>query len=504
MSWKFSVGCTSNKHRSEVRPGTQPSKHIIVRVSRPVQYQSHRCSKALNDRNYNELLKELFDIIRTERSNFLKSSRPNEDRLSTCADALRIIVENGVKSFRRKHSAPNLLSHIQLTLPVSDGQLLEPIAKQYAKALRIFLEYRPHAEHLLKEEWRELISLCLRGVKSRSNDPEEDWEDIPSASASGKKPGGGSRSATPSSVNVSFRSSKKPLKKPFVGIADQTLEDLFVCLSLLLSVPHFPVLDISGEVYLKLCQFLEDSGPTAHMQSMESIFCSLNAILSYIITEDLFLSKKIAQKVLPQVRRLWHSKTHQKLKEQMLLFVGQCESLLQSTLAEDLDFRYEVERLIDVLQSEYVKRKEIDLLSFDDLILRCSELNKTFLPMSNLLFQLRLGSSRGEQTWTLLSCTAKMIKLVEDSKDRISRPQEGHSIVSNKRRKTEGWLDIIIRSIKTTSGFEKVACLQVLAFVCLESHLKPIKSQKVWEAIFPMISREDSGISAWALLVLAW
>ena len=368
------------------------------------------------------------------------------------------------------------------------------------------MEHRAHAEHLQEEEWRELISLCVGAIKSSSDAPEEeDIDDAFGDSIVAKKTGRGSRAATPNSVSVSFRSVKKPSKKSSAGLADQTMEDVFICLSLLLSVPHFPVLDVSGTVYLVLCDYLHDIGPTIQMQSTEFIFRSLNAILSCTITENLTLSKNIVQQGLLQVRRMWHAKAHPKLKEQMLLFVGQSTSLVEALLTEDADFQGELERLIKVLQTEYTKRKELDVLNFDDLILTYSDPIDTSIPMSNPVFRLRLGSSRGEQAWAFLSYTGKIFKMLQDRRaEKEALAREGGLNMPFKRRRTEGPLDLIIQSTKTTLATEKTAWLQILAFVVLESPLKLEEHQRICEALVPMISREDGTNSSWCFLILAW
>ena len=459
----------------------------------------------MSDRNYHELLKELFDSIRVEKSNYLKNARGGEDKLVSCADALRIIVEHGVKAFRRKHTSPALLSHILLTLPLSNGQLCEPIAKQYIKVLRIFLEYRPHAEHLPEEEWKELMSLCLGAIESRLDLLEiEEFDDAPTVTRSGRRPARGSRASTPSSVNVSVRSAKKSQKKPHSTLGDQTVEDLLTCLSLLLSVPHLPVLDVADKAYQVLQDFLGDIAPSAQLQSVESAFSSINTILSWSVTENLAISKRITQDTLPQLRRLWHPKMHQGLKEQMLLFLVRCQPLLPFALSETEDFREELTRLLNVLKSEYVKRKELDLLTCDDLILGRLQPEQGTAPLANPIFCLRLGSNRAELAWILLSCVANIYGLLQSRKETLRTDYDGTSELPSKRRKTESLVDALLDATETKSGVEKMAHLQILTFLSVTSDLDPGEQKRLCHMALQLISWEDSNISSWSLIALSW
>lgn len=283
------------------------------------------------------------------------------------------------------------------------------------------------------------------------------------------------------------------------------MEDLFVCLSLLLSVPHLPVLDISGIVYEALHEFLKDTAPSAQLQSVEYAIKSINAILAWSITEDLDLSTRITQEVVPQIRRLWHSKAHQGLKDQMLLLLLYCEDIMQLVFAENEDFRDELDRLLDVLRKEYAKRKDLDLLSCEDLILGPLGVEAESRPMMNAIFRLRIGSARAEQAWALLSCMAKVSGLLRyERKKGISAAHDGNLQIANKRRKVEAFLDTVTDSINKASGSEKAAYLQMIAFISLEQPLNTEERKRLCDIILPLISREETSIASWSLLTLAW
>ena len=415
-------------------------------------------------------------------------------------------MEHGVETFGRKHTSPALLSHILLTLPSSNGRLCEPISKQYAKVLRIFLEHRPHAEHLIEEEWRELVSLCLKAVQSKLDlfEDQVDFEDAPPTPNVSRGPGRNSRAGTPTSINISFRSAPKSARRQRSVLGDQTTEDLLVCLSLLLSVPHFPILDVGNKIYENLQAFLADTPPSTHLQCVEPAFFSVNAILSSSITEDLAFAKRVVLNTIPEVRRLWHPKLHHGLKEQMLLFVICCEQLLQPVLSTNDNFKIELHRLFDVLNSEYVKRKDLDLLTCDDLGLGQPGPSSTVAPMANTVFRLRLGTPRTEQCWATLRLSARLFRLLRDGKGRGAAATNLAPGTPNKRRKVQGDFDLVLDSVKKSSGSEKLGWLQIASFMALAANLTVDELQRLCELVLPLVPREDGNIASWALIVLSW
>ena len=480
------------------KEGLEDLKHILEHNRRTLG------KKGLNDKNYSTLLAELFPIIATEKSNFIKSpkGKAKEDRLVSCADALRIIVEHGVKTFRRKHTSPALLEHVLLTLPLPTGQLCEPLTRPYAKVLRLFLEYKPHAEHLGEEEWRELISLCRGGIGSKRDTLDEVFEDDGDENGPVNTPAQG---GTPSPVNVSIRSSRKTVEKATSAIGDTALENILCSLSILISIPHFPILEEADATQSVLHDFLIDLVPSNRMQSAELAFRCINSILATSITDNVAMAKSIAYRTIPQSRRLWHSKAHSGMKDQILLLLVQCESVLPTLLTERSDFQDELERLIDVLKAEYFKRKDIDLLNLDDMVLGNVEGLEDLIPMASSVFRLRTGTNRAEQAWALIQCVARINRLIKDKRQEAVRTTENTSTrISSKRRKIESQLESILRSHGAATGSERFAHLQVLAFMVAEGSFSPREQNQVHEIALLDSSSEDSNISSWALLVLAW
>lgn len=63
-----------------------------------------------------------------------------------------------------------------MTLLVHDGAIFEPVAVDYAKALRTLLSYQPHLEHLDRISWRKLMGICWAGVLGdRVSIDDDEW-----------------------------------------------------------------------------------------------------------------------------------------------------------------------------------------------------------------------------------------------------------------------------------------------------------------------------------------
>jgi serine-protein kinase ATM len=446
--------------------------------------QTQRKQK-LSDKNWHEVLKEIFEIIRTEKSNHQKSSRNTDDKFLVCVDAFRLVVEHGVTAFRRKHSSPAIVNHILQTLPHSDGQFYELLTRPYAKILRTFLEYRPHSDHLSEEQWRELVALCLNGIVAKNEELDSDngTEQAPSTHRNAR----GSRSATPATGNVSFRpiAARPRLASNVTG--DQAIEDFSAALSILLSIPHLPILTVSEMCIGGLLQFFDDASPVSQAQAQEYILSSLNAFLRLSVTENLELGFQLVTRVVPNLRRLWSNKLHTALKDQVLLFLLLGKPLYAQIVLKIESFEAELSRLFNVFFLEYCRRREVDILHGDDLEFRISSSSR---PMSCETFHLRTGVSKSEQAWTQLDVLADIFSLVH----------KDFSTQNDKRRKLENPVFGILDDLLTADKSEKVAYLQFLSFIVLKFKLNDSEQESFVQKLSSIISDDDPQVAYWALV----
>ena len=452
----------------------------------------------------------LFKLAEVEKVAYLKASKTTKARaankLSTCATVLHLAVQTGVTVIRVK-TVKALVGHVLQTVPGSGDHYCKPLATHYIKTLHSVLEYQPHTEHLKSEDWQILVHFCNDGIQALSESLDEtDSSDLVILDGSEKRRCQPSRSATPSSVTGSITSVRKPTaRNPSDGIDKQTTDVLIQCLSELFKVPHAPIFKVARTTLDTLLDFLSFTSPLSHTQSQEAAFSCINIILCATITEDLSLATLIVERTVSHIRRLWQSRTHPCLKKEMILVVINGEPLFSKSLDTDEDFRNELERLLDVLQGEYTKRVERELLQSDDLLFHNTGPKSAGNPLSNCAFRLRLGTQSSELSWATLWSIAMVFTHVHDHTSMSSPSSRKNRFETpKKRRKISSPLNTIIDTISTSMGSEKVAILQIASFITLETSFEVNALGRLVEVLTPFISNEASSLASWAMLTLSW
>ena len=425
-------------------------------------------------------------------------------RLSACAEVLRLAVEVGLGAIRYKKTVKDLLEHIIQTLPSPDGHFVEPIARDYIKALRTILSHQPHAEHIEEEQWRDLVTFCNDSIRFYSQSRgESDSQSL--AVRNGSSRSRASRSETPASVNGSFapirKSTKTDSTKSEIG---QNLDELMLCLSYLLSVPHAEILESSQATLDSLFEFLQETAPQGRPQSQEAAFECISTILSTAVMENVELATWILKAAVTQIRRLWSSKNPQSLKESMLMVLVYGERLIPRLLQHDVEEdRNELERLLDVLRSDYLERLNKDLLSIDDFDLNGPDAKKGATQIfSNASFRLRTGNRESESSWSLL----ESIALIFTSLYLAPRSVPYHEDIEGpkKRRKIEEPINDLLDDISLSSDAKKLAAIQVFVFVSTRVTFTKTTLQCVMDYLVPLLTSRLATVSNWSTLAMTW
>lgn len=448
----------------------------------------------------------MFQAIDEERSVINKKGRSTEDKLLTLAEALRTIVEHGVKVFRRKRSAPALVAHIVQILSISDVQISEPLTRLYGRILRAFLSHRPHIDHLSEEEWRELVSSCILGLAYKGSpdysDDEKDTQQSFVQSSEKKKQL--SRSGTPATLSISFRSNGKSRTTTQDIAGNQSVEDFCACLALLLSATHQPILSVSDTILEAVFQFFDTASQNRNLQTQEHAFSILNHLLRFASLEALDVAFRIVTQGLPYVRELWHFKAHTGLKDQMLILLLRSRSMFPKLMKDIESFSADLQQLSDTLFVEYSKRREFDILQLDDLIFGFLDSTSPGPPLANHVIQLHTGFPRSEQAWVTLStlATIAVLRVAHSSVNMV--PGSNRLLHTPKRRKTEHPFLDMLKGLENGDRSERLTILQVTTFIAAESQLGEKYCAILIEAVIPTIIGEDSHIANWAIMVATW
>ena len=461
----------------------------------------------LNDKGYHTLFETLFRYAQSEKAAYAKATKSTKSqagaRLSACASALRLAVEVGLHTIRHK-TVKALIDHITQALPTSDETFCEPILKDYTKALRALLEYRPHVEHLSKEDWQALVDFCTEGIQVSLNAEDAQSSVLTLSIGSNRLLGRISRSATPSALGSSYThlpgSSPKGNSN---GELTRALDEFVYCLYCLLSTSNAPVLEKASAVMAILLVLLRAPSTTGvHYDAFKCI----NTVFYGVSTEDIDLARHTLRDLLPHIRRLWQTKS-QTLREEMLITMINGEALLPSLLQiDDEDCKSDLQGLLDAISLEYAKRSERDQLQFDDveLVLGYPDHVKEAVLRTGT-FGLRQGAVRSELSWAVLDVTSSIFAALHSSRlSSSSLPGVDDLATPRKRRKVISAIDKLLQPLESPSTSERLISLQMLAFVIGKIAFDEQSVLRVLEATTPILSSDISDLTNWAMTAISW
>jgi ataxia telangiectasia mutated family protein len=477
------------------------------------QNRRDRSLKDLKDRAYSTILSSIFQLVLKEKTTYAKPSKVQKQQasslLSEAASVVRLTVEVGLKGFRQK-TVRLIITHI-IVESLDGNHYCEPLVTDYIRTLRTLLEYQPHAEHIpahIPEDlWFKAIDFCNGAVHAHT----ENREATGTIFVQSQREGGRlSRSSTPSTFNRSVTPAR-----PFVPFEPdksqpsqtrQLAEEGAVCLYYLLSVSHAPVLEVAQACADTCLDYLKALAPLERPQGQEYAFRSLNRILFHAITENIHLTIGISTNIVPHIRRFWVPRANTLLKDEMLITLLLVEPLIPK-LSQQHDWdgiSSELRGLMQTLRMEYARRNEKDLLHQDELNL---ELNMKLVardPLNCRAFCLRSGWTRSEHSWTLLRfvavlcCTFSKQASTEHGMESEDEDGVNHR---RKRRKVEQPIEELLADIASTSGPERIAYIQLLAFVAGDAALEREPAQKILRGMLPLLSNPSTAVANWATLV---
>lgn len=385
-----------------------------------------------------------------------------------------------------------LVDHITQTLPEAGEGYCEPLSLDYVKCLRCILEYPPHVEHLGREEWQDLVEFCLHGIGLIDND-----EDSQSSHQNGSRLYSNSMSTT-SGRSTPIRISQRPNGSRSRAGIRSSAEELVICLGLLLATANAPILDKPDRLLNRVAEFL--SVTPAGCNSHQAAFGALNSVLSRIVTDRMGLAQSFMFSIVPIIQRLWSTKPSL-LRDEMLitLMLGR-PALQNSRQPTDLDIHVSsLENLLDLLQNDYARRPERDLLQIDDIRLSLSS-NQSPMGFKNL--GPRLGLSRSEQNWTLVSTIANLSMILDSlhsPREPTDQPDEGR----NKRRRLAKRSEEILRQASSSHGSARISALQLLPFIAAEHDSFRNDLDSALNQLVAAIVDDNGVVSSWTMLAIA-
>lgn len=441
----------------------------------------------------------------TERSNYLRSQSnvsktvrsASSLRLSSCAAALRIAVEFGVRNIKVK-TLKALIDHILESLPDARGEFCEPLALDYTKCLNEIFAYQPHVEHLPLELWEQVCTFCLEALGARTNDSEEDAALGASVAASYS-----------SSKGDNLRSSRSNAKLPRTSQVGRPLqkniaEELVSCLRHLTEAPSAPLLPCSHQILSVMINYLSDVHSPG--KSVQDAVAVIHQTLARTTTEAVQTTLSLTEKLLRVTRALWPLRSGAVKDELLVLLVLLKPYIRHSVRALDLDVvRAEAGALLEAMHNEYTKRtgKEREVLHLEDLSLRFA--NAAIQSGLNCqVFALRNGNPRSENAWA----TLRMIAFLHSLQEHRSSEEDGQAVElepsrSRKRQRLQHWIDDTLRSCNDSQASTRVCALQCISMSAQITRLDENSMLRVLDELSLRTADDGGLVSSWAFMALA-
>ncbi len=355
-----------------------------------------------DDRNWMLVFNALFTMVRTERADYakalLKDTQPKPavvKRLTDAGGTVRWLVERAVRYFRGS-AMQQVLRHLRDGM-VLRGQILTPIALDYAKAIKCILSFGPHLDNLVEDDWVKLVELAFNvvlgdpakasleeGIETESGDEssmhvelsEEEDDELPSH---GKRKRGtyqtGVSQPSGSRLQLKSRGSKSNRQ---ISVSLEQVEFVSI-ISILLSYAGAPLLSLNHPylpqaILLRLRKFLILY--PADSSLLYDFLLALSAALDHLALNWVKDTQKFARKSWDVLMGLWNTKD-KRIKEHLIVAIR----LLLPYLTADLGVRsvrdsYDqagaLWKLYGVLEGEADHRRGIEGLVLESLRLDLS------------------------------------------------------------------------------------------------------------------------------------
>ena len=441
---------------------------------------------ALGDDGFHRILESLYRIARTDKATYLKAAQtksktPSTNRLVSAATALRLTVEAGVSKVKFK-TAISVIDHIISILPTPDDDFIEPLRNDYLKCFRVILDYPPHGEHLKPKQWQEYVDFAIAGVSVSLGDDEQESNHL-----SGRDTSMSSRNGSHLSIRVSQgqRSSRYAAKS--------SLDDILSALRALSDVANAPMMTRASSIINSMLDALISSN-RGQALALE-VFNNVALVLT---TENVELLLGSLSRLVPLLHRLWSTKAPV-LRDQILVTFSICRPLF---LADSHAIGYlgsaPREKVLNILQSEYIERSSRDMLQFDDMAVELLGFDPA-RPSHRIIP--RRESPRALANWSLVDTLASLHCGLSWANHRTfpSDPDEQ----PRKRRKVTTPLDEVFQKAAQSDGSDRLAAIQILFFCYDQPFALPGHIEESIPALEPGLQSDDHQLAVWTILLFS-
>lgn len=463
----------------------------------------------LKDDDFQPIFEALFGVANDGQPPFINARTTSTrataaNRLSDVAGGLRQTVEAGVRVLKSK-TVKWVLDHIISSMFMSNEDLCEPLALDYAKTMRLILDFQPHVEQLQVFEWEEIASFCSKFLEKALEEAAEENGAIHEHTASS----GGVRNG------VSHRSSRSTFRESAGSQGQRSIirpvaEEMVACLRLLTAAPNAPKGETATTRIWIIIDCLKTSAisPSAHSNA----FGAINNILYWMRTEGTRATQKATSQLLRLVRHSWSSKSA--ATGQMLITVLLLRPYISHAMrdAGAVAMHPELCGLLHTLEHEYASRleRERNELKLEDLRL---EVNRGSLgkgQLATVLFTLRCTGRTGEMNWLLVNILAFLKSVLISAEQQKSESDDEPDATTKdinrrprKRLRLSNQLSALLDATTRGTARERICALQTVTFL---AQLQPLSNQQllgIADSLTLSCSDDNVNICSWAFLAVA-
>ncbi|GKT73500.1 phosphatidylinositol 3 [Colletotrichum tofieldiae] len=460
----------------------------------------------LGDKHYHRIFESVFRCVLHEKQSYFGGKRTTAAaagaRLAKCSEAVRLAVSHGATKLKRKTMLA-LVDHITQSLPGpgpghGDEAYVEPLLKDYVRALVALLSHQPNVEHLATlgaDGWLACVDFCTDALEHYLENADRDRD---SGSRASPVPGTASMGfSTGRSTNASQRIPGR--------IHRGTVQDLLHCIYLLLLPPNAPLWQRSRDLSKTLTQVLQ----LRHLglsQVIQLSFASINILLAGIQTDDISQASNLARDLVPLISHWWQARTVSQdemlnsVRDEMLKTIFIIHLHLERLVCheENEGIQKDVEDLTESLWLEYSRRNLRSQLQLDDLTF-VSRLPDDYFRVS--LFGLRIHNRDGERRWALVQNLAILERILWKSRKYARSQSPGEQ--PRKKRRTHGSATRLQEKLQSHSPAVQRISLQLIPFLLGLDTFSSREVADLFADIAAFVGDKDTAVSSWAMLACA-
>ncbi|KZL69017.1 ataxia telangiectasia mutated, partial [Colletotrichum incanum] len=460
----------------------------------------------LGDKHYHRIFESVFRCVLHEKQSYFGGKRTTAAaaaaRLAKCSEVVRLAVSHGATKLKRKTMLA-LVDHITQSLPGpgpghGDETYVEPLLKDYVRALVALLSHQPNVEHLATldaDGWLACVDFCTDALEHYLENADRDRES------------GSRASPAPGTASMGFstgRSTNASQKIPG-QIHRGTVQDLLHCIYLLVLPPNAPLGQRSRDLSKTLTQVLQ----LRHLglsQVIQLSFASSNILLAGIQTDDISQASNLARDLVPLISHWWQARTVSQdemlnsVRDEMLKTIFIIHLHLESLVCheENEGVQKDVEDLIECLWLEYSRRNLRSQLQLDDLTF-VSRLPDDYFRVN--LFGLRIHNRDGERRWALVQNLAILERILWKSRKCARSQSPGEQ--PRKKRRTHGSATRLQKKLQSPSPAVQRISLQLVPFLLGLDTFSSREVADLFADIAAFVGDKDTAVSSWAMLACA-